>query len=207
MFAQNKAGVQGAKPPAKERRCHPEGASADDFAPEGSRGAPIYKRAAVPLRSGLLCILRCTRFAHQNFTQIIRLRINGTNKIALLLPIDPFEGFFSCYCFVYVVVLFKVHELIHVIPCGIAIFVYFIFVFFISAGKVVCYTYIKNTVSFVCFNVNVICVFVHSDYIRLYNFVFGFTSDFFVQVSRRPRNNSVGTRSFGGRRSADAASG
>ena len=57
MFAQNKAGVQGAKPPAKERRCHPEGASADDFAPEGSRAAPIYKGGAVPVRRNLMCII------------------------------------------------------------------------------------------------------------------------------------------------------
>ena len=90
MFAQNKAGVQGAKPPAKERRCHPEGASADDFAPEGSRGAPIYKRAAVPLRSGLFCIRRCTKFSHPGFTQIIILRIDRTNDIHLLLPSDSF---------------------------------------------------------------------------------------------------------------------
>ena len=90
MFAQNKAGVQGAQPPAKERRCHPEGASADDFAPEGSRGAPIYKRAAVPLRSGLLCIRRCTKFSHPSFTQIIILRIDRTNDIHLLLPSDSF---------------------------------------------------------------------------------------------------------------------
>ena len=80
MFALAKRGA-GAKP-LQERRCHPEGANtclwqvaiptsrhtpsfsfgkpsempADDFAPEESRGAPIYKRAAVPVRRGLMCI-------------------------------------------------------------------------------------------------------------------------------------------------------
>ena len=127
---------------------------------------------AVPLRSGLLCIRRCTRFAHQNFTQIIILRIDRTNEIAFLLPSDPFEGFFSCYCFVYIVVFFIVHQFVDVIPCGISEFVHFVFVFLIAADNIVCYTHIKNTISFVCFNVNVICFCVHSDYIRLYNFVF-----------------------------------
>ena len=55
VFALAKRGA-GAKP-LQERRCHPEGASADDSAPEGSRAAPIYKRGAVPVRSGLMCII------------------------------------------------------------------------------------------------------------------------------------------------------
>ena len=42
MFAQTSRGM-GAKPPMKKKRCHPEGASADRVAPEGSRAAPIYK--------------------------------------------------------------------------------------------------------------------------------------------------------------------
>jgi len=54
VFALAKRGA-GAKP-LQERRCHPEGASADDFAPEGSRAAPIYKRGAVPVRRRLMCI-------------------------------------------------------------------------------------------------------------------------------------------------------
>ena len=49
-------GVQG-RSPCKKKRCHPEGASADRLAPEGSRAAPIYKRGAVPVRSGLMCII------------------------------------------------------------------------------------------------------------------------------------------------------
>ena len=52
MFALAKRGA-GAKP-LQERRCHPEGASADDSAPEGSRAAPIYKGGAVPVRSVLM---------------------------------------------------------------------------------------------------------------------------------------------------------
>ena len=55
MFALAKRGA-GAKP-LQERRCHPEGASADDSAPEGSRAAPIYKGGAVPVRRNLMCII------------------------------------------------------------------------------------------------------------------------------------------------------
>ena len=186
MLALAKQGCRGRSPPAKEERCHPEAASADRLAAEGSRADPIYKGGAVPLRRSLLCIHRGTWFSHPSFTQIIILRIDRTNEIAFLLLIDPFEGFFSCYCFVYIVVFFIVHQFVDVIPCGISEFVHFVFVFLIAAYNVVCNTHVKNTISFVCFNVNVICFCVHSDYIWWYNFVFWFTSDFFVQTPRRP---------------------
>ena len=94
-------------------------------------------------------------------------------------------------------VFFIVHQFVDVIPCGISEFVHFAFVFLIAANYVVCNAYVKNAVSFVCFNVNLICFCVHSDYVWWYIVVFWFTSDFFVQAPRRPRNNSVGTRSFG----------
>ena len=55
MFALAKRGA-GAKP-LQERRCHPEGASADRLAPEGSRAAPIYKRGAEAVRGSLMCII------------------------------------------------------------------------------------------------------------------------------------------------------
>ena len=89
MLAQTKRGYGGAAP-MKKKRCHPEGATAVRLAPEGSRAAPIYKGGAVPLRRSLLCIRRCTRLTHPSFTQIIILRIDRTNEIALLLPSDPF---------------------------------------------------------------------------------------------------------------------
>ena len=49
-------GVQG-RSPCKKKRCHSEAASADRHAAEESRAAPIYKRGAVPVRSGLMCII------------------------------------------------------------------------------------------------------------------------------------------------------
>ena len=55
MFALVKRGA-GAKP-LQERRCHPEAAARRQFSAEGSRAAPIYKRGAVPVRSGLMCII------------------------------------------------------------------------------------------------------------------------------------------------------
>ena len=55
MFVLTKRGA-GAKP-LQKKRCHSEGTSADDFVPEESRAAPIYKRGAVPVRSGLMCII------------------------------------------------------------------------------------------------------------------------------------------------------
>ena len=51
MFAIAKRGA-GAKPLQKER-CHPEAAARRQFSAEGSRAAPIYKRGAEPVRSGL----------------------------------------------------------------------------------------------------------------------------------------------------------
>ena len=53
MFALAGRGEGGAAP-FKKKRCHPEGASADRVAPEGSRAAPLYKGGAVLVRSGLL---------------------------------------------------------------------------------------------------------------------------------------------------------
>ena len=47
------AGVKGAQPPLQKKRCHSEGASADDFAPEESRADRVVPRAARCWRSGL----------------------------------------------------------------------------------------------------------------------------------------------------------
>ncbi len=55
MFALAKRGA-GAEP-LQGRRCHPEAATAVRHAAEGSRGAPIYKRAAVPVHRSLMCII------------------------------------------------------------------------------------------------------------------------------------------------------
>ena len=50
------SGVQG-RSPCKKKRCHSEAATAVRHAAEESRAAPIYKRGAVPVRSGLMCII------------------------------------------------------------------------------------------------------------------------------------------------------
>ena len=55
MFALAKW-VQG-RSPCKKKRCHSEAATAVRLAAEESRAAPIYKRGAVPVRRGLMCII------------------------------------------------------------------------------------------------------------------------------------------------------
>ena len=46
VFALIKQGAGAAAPAKKKRRCHPEGASADDSAPEGSRDVRVVPRTS-----------------------------------------------------------------------------------------------------------------------------------------------------------------
>ena len=55
MFALAMQGWRG-RSPLQKKRCHPEAASADRLAAEGSRAAPIYKRGAEPARGDLMRI-------------------------------------------------------------------------------------------------------------------------------------------------------
>ena len=66
MFALAMQGVKGAAAPFKKERCHPEAASADRLAAEGSRDAPIVLCASRCWRSGLYCTKKLNIYENEN---------------------------------------------------------------------------------------------------------------------------------------------